>query len=154
MESGSSKAAAKPPPQLQPAINETKQKKLQDHVLFIETETLKSNKKRRLSNDELENQLSDSKDDKILQLQKEIDKLKEQIKENNLNKQINTTDLKQDIPIDTGNLMKMIEDKLQNGLQAIQTNVKSIIDERLSTSNTSSQQRSYATAVVINKPQK
>ena len=133
---------------------DNKIEQLQDHVLFIETETLKSNKKRRLSNDELENQLSDSKDDKILQLQKEIDKLKEQIEEKNLNKQINTTDLKQDTPIDTGNLMKMIEDKLQNGLQAIQTNVKSIIDERLSTSNTPSQQRSYATAVGTNRTAK
>ena len=50
--------------------------------------------------------------------------------------------------------MKMIEDKLQNGLQAIQTNVKSIIDERLSTSNTPNQQRSYATAVGTNRTAK
>ena len=45
---------------------DTKIEQLEDHVLTLETEPLSSKKKRRLSNDELEKQLSDSKDDKIL----------------------------------------------------------------------------------------
>ena len=46
--------------------------------------------------------------------------------------------------MDTGRLMKMIEDKLNSGLQAIQTNVKSNIDERLNAPKSQNQQRSYA----------
>ena len=52
---------------------------LQKHVLWLETETLQSKKKRRLSNDDMEKQLSDSKDDQILQLKKENEILKRQL---------------------------------------------------------------------------
>ena len=45
---------------------DSKIEQLEEHVLTLETEPLSSKKKRRLSNDELEKQLSDSKDDKIL----------------------------------------------------------------------------------------
>ena len=46
---------------------DAKIEQLEDHVLTLETETvpLTSKKKRRLSNDELEKQLSDSKNDMI-----------------------------------------------------------------------------------------
>ena len=54
---------------------------LQKHVLWLETETetLQSKKKRRLSNDDMEKQLSDSKDDQILHLKKENEILKRQL---------------------------------------------------------------------------
>ena len=52
---------------------------LQKHVLWLETETLQSKKKRRLSNDDMEKQLSDSKDDQILQLKKENEMLKRKL---------------------------------------------------------------------------
>ena len=47
-------------------------------------------------------------------------------------------------------IMKMIEEKLNRGFQAIQTNLKNTIDERLNTPITQNQQRSYATAVGVN----
>ena len=63
---------------------DTKIEELKEHVLYVETETLAARKKRRLSNDELENQLSDSKDDKILQLQKANERLRKQLLEEEL----------------------------------------------------------------------
>ena len=103
---------------------DTKIEELQAHLLWIETETLTSRKKRRLSNDELENQLSDSKDDKIQQLQKANEKLRDRLGENQGNQQqIDAINVNQDIPMDTGKLIKMIEEKLLKGLQNIQTNV-------------------------------
>ena len=48
----------------------------------------------------------------------------------------------------------MIESKLNQGLKDIQTNVKSIIDERLDTPNLANQQRSYANAVGTNNKAK
>ena len=127
---------------------------LESHVLSLETEPLSSKKKRRLSNDELEKQLSDSKDDKILRLQKENERLKRQLGEEPVDtnlKQIVNDNSNQDTPMDTGKLLKMIEDKLNSGLQAIQTNVKSIIDERLNAPKSQNQQRSYANAVGDNR---
>ena len=126
---------------------DTKIEQLEAHVLELETETvpLSSKKKRRLSNDELEKQISDSKDDKILQLQTENDRLKRQLGE-----ETNNND-EDDTPIDTGKFMKMIEEKLSRGFQAIQTNLKNTIDERLNTTNTQIPQRSYASAVGDNR---
>ena len=106
---------------------------------------MSSKKKRRLSNDELEKQISDSKDDKILQLQTENDRLKRQLGE-----ETNNND-EDDTPIDTGKFMKMIEEKLSRGFQAIQTNLKNTIDERLNTTNTQNPQRIYASAVGDNR---
>ena len=130
---------------------DAKIEELEDHVLTLETETvpISSNKKRRLSNDELEKQLSDSKDDVILKLQKENDRLKRQLGEETENN--NDTS---DTPMDTGKMMKMIEEKLNRGFQAIQTNLTNTIDERLNTPSTQNQQRSYATAVGINRTAK
>ena len=124
---------------------------LQEHVLTLETETvpISSNKKRRLSNDELEKQLSDSKDDIILKLQKENDRLKRQLGE-----ETDNNDDTPDTPMDTGKMMKMIEEKLNRGFQAIQTNLTNTIDERLNTPSTQNQQRSYASAVGINRTAK
>ena len=64
---------------------------LQEHILELETKLpLLGKKKRRLSNDELEQQVSDSKDEIIQRMQKEIDKLKEKLGANQL-KQITVT---------------------------------------------------------------
>ena len=52
---------------------------LEQHVLTLETEPLR-NKKRRLENDALDQQTSDSKDDEITRLQKENEQLKRKIK--------------------------------------------------------------------------
>jgi len=133
---------------------DAKIEQLEDHVLTLETETvpLSSKKKRRLSNDELEKQLSDSKDDMILKLQKENERLKRQLGEET-DKNDDTQDTP-DTPMDTGKMMKMIEEKLNRGFQAIQTNLTNTIDERLNTPSTQNQQRSYATAVGINRTAK
>ena len=130
---------------------DAKIEQLEDHVLTLETETipLTSKKKRRLSNDELEKQLSDSKNDMILKLQKENERLKRQLGE-----ETDNNDDTPDTPMDTGKMMKMIEEKLNRGFQAIQTNLTNTIDERLNTPSTQNQQRSYATAVGINRTAK
>ena len=128
---------------------DTKIEQLEDHVLTLETEPLSSKKKRRLSNDELEKQLSDSKDDKILRLQKENERLKRQLGEEPV--AVNDKSDYDATIMDTGKLMKMIEEKLNSGLQAIQTNVKSIIDERLNAPKSQLQSHSYANAVGDNR---
>ena len=65
-----------------------------------------------------------------IELQTENDRLKRQLGE-----ETNNND-EDDTPIDTGKFMKMIEEKLSRGFQAIQTNLKNTIDERLNTTNT------------------
>jgi len=96
---------------------------------------LQSKKKRRLSNDELEQQVSDSKDEEILRLQNEVQKLKEKLgepvdqadtctqidEENNQNTPMNT------------DIIKLIEEKLNTGLNAIKINVNQLIENKLNT---------------------
>ena len=108
---------------------------LQEHITTLETVHLQSKKKRRLSNDELEQQVSNSKDEEILRLQNEVQKLKEKLgepvdqadtgtqidEENNHNKPMNT------------DIVKLIEEKLNTGLNAIKINVNQLIENKLNT---------------------
>ena len=111
---------------------------LQEHILKLETELplLLGKKKRRLSNDELEQQVSDSKDETIQRLQKEIDKLKEKLGEsvdaNNSNQNNEGTNQNAPRRTDT-DIVKLIEEKLNNGLTAIKVNVNQLIEEKINT---------------------
>ena len=111
---------------------------LQEHILKLETELplLLGKKKRRLSNDELEQQVSDSKDETIQRLQKEIDKLKEKLGEsvdaNNSNQNNEGTNQNAPTRTDT-DIVKLIEEKLNNGLTAIKVNVNQLIEEKINT---------------------
>ena len=110
---------------------------LQGHILKLETELpLLGIKKRRLSNDELEQQVSDSKDEIIQRMQKEIDKLKEKLGESveadNSNQNNEGTNQNAPRRTDT-DIVKLIEEKLNNGLTAIKVNVNQLIEEKINT---------------------
>ena len=96
---------------------------------------LQSKKKRRLSNDELEQQVSDSKDEEILRLQNEVQKLKEKLGEPvdqaDTGTQIDEEN-NQSTPMNT-DIVKLIEEKLNTGLNAIKINVNQLIENKLNT---------------------
>ena len=112
---------------------------LQQHILTLETEPLQ-NKKRRLENDDWELQVNDAKDEEIERLTKENDQLKqkpgswsETDDEDSLvipgnqqrDDQINQND------IQTRKIIKIIEEKISNGFETIQSNVEKLINDKL-----------------------
>ena len=133
---------------------------MQDHITTLETTTIPipiHNKKRKFSNGKLD---EEGANEELHNLKKENEELKRRLDElEKPSKQPETT-----LPVETQNLqeetklendtvkfMKMIEEKLSRGFQAIQTNLTNTIDERLNTTNPQSPQRSYASAVGENR---
>ena len=108
---------------------------LQEHITTLETVDLQSKKKRRLSNDDFEQQVSDSKDEEILRLQNEVQKLKEKLGEPvdqaDTGTQIDEEN-NQSTPMNT-DIVKLIEEKLNTGLNAIKINVNQLIENKLNT---------------------
>ena len=132
---------------------------LQEHILKLETELplLLGKKKRRLSNDELKQQVSDSKDEQIHRLQNEIEKLKEKLGEpvdaSSSNQNVEENNQSTSICMNT-DIIKLIEEKLSTGLTAIKVNVNQLIEEKIntiieptSTDTKSNELRSYANVV-------
>ena len=133
---------------------------MQEHITTLETTTIPipiHNKKRKFSNGKLD---EEGANEELHNLKKENEELKRRLDElEKPSKQPETT-----LPVETQNLqeetklendtvkfMKMIEEKLSRGFQAIQTNLTNTIDERLNTTNPQSPQRSYASAVGNNR---
>ena len=137
---------------------------MQEHITTLETTTIPipiHNKKRKFSNGKLDeegvneelNNLKKENED----LKRRLDELEKPSKQPETTLSVETralhqeTKLENDNNIDTGKFMEMIEEKLNRGFQAIQTNLKNTIDERLITANPQNPQRSYASAVGDNR---
>ena len=133
---------------------------MQEHITTLETTTIPipiHNKKRKFSNGKLD---EEGANEELHTLKKENEELKRRLDElEKPSKQPETT-----LPVETQNLqeetklendtvkfMKMIEEKLSRGFQAIQTNLTNTIDERLNATNPQNPQQSYASAVGNNR---
>ena len=113
---------------------------LQQHILTLETELPLQNKKRRRENDDWEQQANDNKDEEIDRLTKENEQLKrkpgswaETEVEDSLgipgNQQMDAQIKQNDLQ--TRQIIKIIEEKMSNGFETIQSNVEKLINDKL-----------------------
>ena len=114
---------------------------LQQHILTLETELPLQNKKRRLDNDDWEQQAIDNKDMEIERLTKENEQLKQkpgswaetEVEDSLGIPGIHQMDaqIKQNDDLQTRKIIKIIEDKMNNGFEKIQENVEKLINDKL-----------------------